>query len=202
MTQKISVFRLLAEDIENDRYIEIWNIVLSQFNADPAVPRSEYKELPHKNIDTGAGLERLVAVIQGAKTNFETDLFMPIIREVEKVSGKVYDQDGDNMSFKVIADLFVHCHLRLEMVPFQEMKVVVMSFVVSSVVPLCMVKNWVSMSLSFTNSFQLLEKSWKATTQKFLKNVTLLKKSLRARKSHLPVLFTQVNTLHKGIVAA
>ena len=96
--------RLLAEDIENDRYIEIWNIVLSQFNADPAVPRSEYKELPHKNIDTGAGLERLVAVIQGAKTNFETDLFMPIIREVEKLSGKVYDQDGDNMSFKVIAD--------------------------------------------------------------------------------------------------
>lgn len=96
--------RLLAEDIENDRYIEIWNIVLSQFNADPAVPRSEYKELPHKNIDTGAGLERLVAVMQGAKTNFETDLFMPIIREIEKLSGKTYDQDGDNMSFKVIAD--------------------------------------------------------------------------------------------------
>jgi len=76
--------RLLEEDIENDRYIEIWNIVLSQFNADPAVPRSEYKELPNKNIDTGAGLERLVAVMQGAKTNFETD--------------------GDTMSFKVIAD--------------------------------------------------------------------------------------------------
>ena len=96
--------KLLAEDIENDRYIEIWNIVLSQFNADPAVPRSEYRELPHKNIDTGAGLERLVAVMQGAKTNFETDLFMPIIREIEKLSGKTYDPDGDNMSFKVIAD--------------------------------------------------------------------------------------------------
>ena len=96
--------KLLAEDIENDRYIEIWNIVLSQFNADPAVPRSEYKELPHKNIDTGAGLERLVAVMQGAKTNFETDLFMPIIREIEKLSDKTYDPDGDNMSFKVIAD--------------------------------------------------------------------------------------------------
>ena len=74
--------RLLEEDIENDRYIEIWNIVLSQFNADPAVPRSEYKELPNKNIDTGAGLERLVAVM----------------------SGKTYDPDGDTMSFKVIAD--------------------------------------------------------------------------------------------------
>lgn len=96
--------RLLEEDIENDRYIEIWNIVLSQFNADPEVPRSEYKELPNKNIDTGAGLERLVAVMQGAKTNFETDLFMPIIKEVEKLSGQTYDQDGDNMSFKVIAD--------------------------------------------------------------------------------------------------
>ncbi|HFI0499886.1 TPA: alanine--tRNA ligase [Streptococcus suis] len=96
--------RLLEEDIENDRYIEIWNIVLSQFNADPAVPRSEYKELPNKNIDTGAGLERLAAIFQGAKTNFETDLFLPIIREVEKLSGKTYDPDGDNMSFKVIAD--------------------------------------------------------------------------------------------------
>ncbi|KGR72953.1 alanine--tRNA ligase [Streptococcus phocae subsp. salmonis] len=96
--------RLLEEDLENDRYIEIWNIVLSQFNADPAVPRSEYKELPNKNIDTGAGLERLVAVMQGAKTNFETDLFLPIIREVEALSGKTYDPDGDNMSFKVIAD--------------------------------------------------------------------------------------------------
>ncbi|HEM4265019.1 TPA: alanine--tRNA ligase [Streptococcus suis] len=96
--------RLLEEDIENDRYIEIWNIVLSQFNADPAIPRSEYKELPNKNIDTGAGLERLAAIFQGAKTNFETDLFLPIIREVEKISGKTYDQDGDNMSFKVIAD--------------------------------------------------------------------------------------------------
>ncbi|HEM4766233.1 TPA: alanine--tRNA ligase [Streptococcus suis] len=96
--------RLLEEDIENDRYIEIWNIVLSQFNADPAVPRSEYKELPNKNIDTGAGLERLAGIFQGAKTNFETDLFLPIIREVEKISGKTYDQDGDNMSFKVIAD--------------------------------------------------------------------------------------------------
>lgn len=96
--------RLLEEDLENDRYIEIWNIVLSQFNADPKLPRSQYQELPSKNIDTGAGLERLAAIFQGAKTNFETDLFMPIIKEVEELSGKSYDPDGDNMSFKVIAD--------------------------------------------------------------------------------------------------
>ena len=96
--------RLLAEDTENDRYIEIYNIVLSQFNADPALPRSEYKELPQKNIDTGMGLERMVCIIQGGKTNFDTDLFLPIIREIERISGKTYDPDGDNMSFKVIAD--------------------------------------------------------------------------------------------------
>ncbi len=96
--------KLLAEDIENDRYIEIYNIVLSQFNADPAIPRSEYKELPQKNIDTGMGLERMVCIIQGGKTNFDTDLFLPIIREIERISGKAYDPDGDNMSFKVIAD--------------------------------------------------------------------------------------------------
>ncbi len=96
--------RLLAEDIENDRYIEIYNIVLSQFNADPAIPRSEYKELPQKNIDTGMGLERMVCIIQGGKTNFDTDLFLPIIREIEKLSGKTYSPDKDNMSFKVIAD--------------------------------------------------------------------------------------------------
>lgn len=77
---------------------------MSQFNADPAVPRSEYKELPNKNIDTGAGLERLAAIMQGAKTNFETDLFIPIIREIEKMSGKAYDPDGETLSFKVIAD--------------------------------------------------------------------------------------------------
>ena len=46
---------------------------------------------------------------QGAKTNFETDLFMPIIREVEKLSGKNYNPDGDNMSFKVIADHIRSC---------------------------------------------------------------------------------------------
>ncbi len=68
--------RLLSEDIENDRYIEIWNIVLSQFNADPAVRKWVRGELPHKNIDAGAVfLERLVAVIQGAKQTLKQTLY-------------------------------------------------------------------------------------------------------------------------------
>lgn len=50
------------------------------------------------------GLERMVCIIQGGKTNFDTDLFLPIIREIEKLSGKTYSPDSENMSFKVIAD--------------------------------------------------------------------------------------------------
>ena len=95
--------RLLAEDMENDRFIEIWGIVFSQYNAVNGVPREQYKELPSKNIDTGAGLERIACILQGTPTNFETDLFMPIIHEMEKISGKKYGE-GDLMPFRVIAD--------------------------------------------------------------------------------------------------
>ncbi len=91
----------LKEDLENDRYIEIWNIVFSQFNSKEGVERKDYKELPHKNIDTGCGLERLCCVMQGVDTNYDTDLFMPIIKEIEKISGVKYE---GQMAFKVISD--------------------------------------------------------------------------------------------------
>jgi alanyl-tRNA synthetase len=95
--------KLLSEDIENDRYIEIWGIVFSQFNAVNGVPREKYKELPSKNIDTGAGLERIACILQGTSTNFETDLFRPIIAAVEKLSGQKYEEPN-LMAFRVIAD--------------------------------------------------------------------------------------------------
>lgn len=103
--------KLLQEDMENDRYIEIWNIVFSQFNSEPGKKRSEYKELPSKNIDTGAGLERFACIIQGTDTNFETDLFWPIIEHVESISHKKYK---DNMmAFRVIADHIRACTFAL-----------------------------------------------------------------------------------------
>ncbi|WP_179395984.1 alanine--tRNA ligase [Lacticaseibacillus absianus] len=88
---------------ENERYLEIWNIVFSEFNH---LPDGRFVEQPHKNIDTGMGLERLVSVIQNTKTNFETDLFMPIIRKTEALSdGRKYGADAkDDVSFKIIAD--------------------------------------------------------------------------------------------------
>ena len=91
----------IKKDIENDRFVEIWNIVFSQYNAIKGLEREDYPELPNKNIDTGAGLERFVSVIQGVKTNFETDLFMPIMAKISEIAG--VDYQGQK-SFKVIAD--------------------------------------------------------------------------------------------------
>ena len=96
--------KLLADDIENDRFIEIWGIVFSQYNAVDGVARDQYKELPSKNIDTGSGLERIACILQGTPTNFETDLFAPIIRATEKISGASYEKAENKMAFRVIAD--------------------------------------------------------------------------------------------------
>lgn len=94
--------KLLKEDLENDRYIELWGIVFSQYNAVNGVERKDYKELPSKNIDTGAGLERITCVLQETETNFETDLFMPMIKQVEKITNVKYE--SNKMAFRVIAD--------------------------------------------------------------------------------------------------
>ncbi|GAY76297.1 alanyl-tRNA synthetase [Sporolactobacillus inulinus] len=86
---------------ENERYLEVWNLVFSQFNHNPD---GSHTPLPKKNIDTGMGLERMVSVIQDAETNFDTDLFMPIIRKIEALSGAKYQTGKKNTAFKVIAD--------------------------------------------------------------------------------------------------
>lgn len=88
---------------ENERYLEIWNVVFSEFNHNPD---DTFTPLPKKNIDTGMGLERMVSIIQDAPTNFETDLFLPIIKAVEKLSGTVKygTNQTTDISFKVIAD--------------------------------------------------------------------------------------------------
>lgn len=96
--------RLIAEDIDNERYIEIWNIVFSQFNAKAGKKREEYQELPSKNIDTGMGLERVACIFQNAETNYETDLFIPIINKCSEFTNVKYE---GQMAFKVISD-----HLR------------------------------------------------------------------------------------------
>lgn len=85
-----------------DRYLEIWNLVFTQYDRQED---GSYKNLAHKNIDTGCGLERLASVVQNKKTNFETDLLYPIIEYAAKTAGVTYGEDETtDVSLKVIAD--------------------------------------------------------------------------------------------------
>jgi len=87
---------------ECDRHLEIWNLVFTQYDRDE---NGKLNPLSKPSIDTGMGLERLTAVIQGMKSNYNTDLFTPIIRFMEKTSGKTYGKNADNdVSIRVIAD--------------------------------------------------------------------------------------------------
>jgi len=85
-----------------DRYLEIWNLVFMQYNRDSS---GTLTPLPKPSIDTGMGLERLAAVLQGKVNNFDTDLFRPVIKRVEAISGKTYRSDpSETVSMRVIAD--------------------------------------------------------------------------------------------------
>ncbi|KIH70911.1 alanine--tRNA ligase [Salinicoccus roseus] len=87
---------------ENERYLEIWNLVFSEFNHNKD---GSYTPLPKKNIDTGMGLERMASITQEVPTNFDTDLFTPILSRIETVSGRKYGQSEDtDVAFKVISD--------------------------------------------------------------------------------------------------
>lgn len=91
----------LRNDLETARYVELWNIVFSSFNAETGKKREDYKPLPHKNIDTGAGFERLCAIMQDVETNYDTDLFAPIMRAIEEQTNHKYLGQKE---FKIIAD--------------------------------------------------------------------------------------------------
>jgi len=85
-----------------DRYLEVWNLVFTQYNRDEA---GKLIPLPKPNIDTGMGLERLTAVVQGVKSNYDTDLFAPILAAISRTANKPYGNKGeDDVSIRVIAD--------------------------------------------------------------------------------------------------
>lgn len=85
-----------------DRFLEIWNLVFTQYDRDEV---GNYTPLAKKNIDTGAGLERIASVLQNKKSNFETDLVFPIIEHAAKIAGVEYGLEKKiDISLKVIAD--------------------------------------------------------------------------------------------------
>lgn len=84
-----------------DRYLEIWNLVFTQFDR---TKEGTYEPLEKKNIDTGAGLERLASVIQEKESNFETDLLFPVMEEVIRICHGDYDDPQQKIAIKVIGD--------------------------------------------------------------------------------------------------
>lgn len=85
-----------------DRWLEVWNLVFMQSDRDE---KGKLTDLPKKNIDTGMGLERISAILQNAKTNFETDLLYPLVKKIAKISGVEYGAGGKtDISIKVVAD--------------------------------------------------------------------------------------------------
>jgi alanyl-tRNA synthetase len=91
-----------AVGCECDRFLEIWNLVFMQFNRDPA---GTMTPLPKPSIDTGMGLERIVSVVQGVDTNYDTDLIRPIIARTEDLTGiRFGGTPAADVAMKVIAD--------------------------------------------------------------------------------------------------
>ena len=99
----------VGDDFENPKWvnagveqcIEIWNLVFIQYNRDE---NGVLKELPAKHVDTGMGFERLVAVLQNKKANYDTDIFTPIINKISEISGVAYKEKDNVVSMRVIAD--------------------------------------------------------------------------------------------------
>ncbi|MCF8058220.1 MAG: alanine--tRNA ligase [Bacteriovoracaceae bacterium] len=96
------------QDLLDDelRYVEIWNLVFMQYEKDG---KGGQVSLPNPSIDTGMGLERVAAVLQGKYWNYDTDAFTPIIREIEKETGKSYDDSKFQTPMRVVADHIRSC---------------------------------------------------------------------------------------------
>lgn len=95
---------VLGVNGENDRYIEIWNNVFMQYER---LSDGSLVPLKAKNVDTGMGFERICAILQGKTSNYDTDVFSPIIRKIAELSGVPYSEGKDGTPHRVIAD-----HLR------------------------------------------------------------------------------------------
>jgi alanyl-tRNA synthetase len=92
---------ILGVNGENQRFIEFWNLVFMQYNR---LPDGTLEDLPAKHVDTGMGFERLTSYLQGKTSAYETDLFVPIIEEISRLSGVAYDPGEAGVSHRVMAD--------------------------------------------------------------------------------------------------
>src|SRR5689334_17494973 len=95
-------------EVDEDRYLEFWNLVFMQYERGPGGEKDGYellRDLPAKNIDTGMGLERMALLLQGVDNLYEIDEVFPVIRRVEEISGRRYGADHeDDVRMRIVAD--------------------------------------------------------------------------------------------------
>ncbi len=99
----------LSDDYDNPKWvnagkpecIEIWNLVFIQYNRDE---NGKLHDLPQKHVDTGMGFERVCAILQKKNSNYDTDVFTPLINEIVNISGVKYDKEEDKIPMRVVAD--------------------------------------------------------------------------------------------------
>lgn len=165
---------------DGDRYIEIWNLVFMQYNRDAT---GTMNPLPKPSVDTGMGLERLAAILQGVHSNYEIDLFVNLIKAVIKVTG--YKDKADN-SLKVIADHIRSCSFMVVdgVVPSNEAEV--MCYAALFAVRFAMVTNWVSATAFSTSWSNHWRRKWARPIRSWLNNRPWLKSSSSRRKNALP----------------
>ena len=96
--------KILGVNGQNERFVEIWNLVFMQYER---LADGSLKELSSKHVDTGAGFERLCSVMQNKESNYDTDVFSPIITKLSQVTGTTYDRGEKGVPYRVICD-----HLR------------------------------------------------------------------------------------------
>ena len=94
-------FELNQDVLNSGQFIELWNLVFIQYNR---LKSGDLEALPEKHVDTGAGLERLVAFLQGTPSNYQTDLMRPIIQKIETLTNITYNDDETGMPHRVLAD--------------------------------------------------------------------------------------------------
>jgi alanyl-tRNA synthetase len=90
-----------CEAVHDYRFIELWNLVFMQYYRDE---NRELSPLPETHVDTGMGFERLCAVVEGVKSNYHTELFLPIIRATQELCGRQYTYEDEDAPFRIIAD--------------------------------------------------------------------------------------------------
>ena len=168
-----------------DRYMEIWNLVFSQFDADG---KGHYERLARPNIDTGMGLERLACVMQGVGNLFEVDTVQSVLHHVEHIANKTYGEDDKtDISIRVITDHIRSCTFMVSDGILLPTRAVAMCCAACCAVLPAMAVCWASPARSWWSWWRLSSSPARAHTPSCASTMLISRRSSAPRRQTLPV---------------